>query len=241
MTIGTTPAMEARVGHVPRMRPPALRGKVHAACLPLVAAAGIVLVVLAPGAAARGSVAVYGACAVALFAASSAHHLLTSAGRPSRLAERADHAAIFLIIAGTYTPFVILGLGGATRVSVLTAIWVAAAGGAAVRLLACPAPRWLFALLYLTLGWIALSVLPRSSAAPGPGGRARLRRGRLLQPGGPCLRLAPPRPRPTRAGVPRGLPHPHGDRLRDPERGGVAPRVRGRLSRLSPAEARSAG
>lgn len=168
MTIGTTPAMEARVGHVPRMRPPALRGKVHAACLPLVAAAGIVLVVLAPGAAARGSVAVYGACAVALFAASSAHHLLTSAGRPSRLAERADHAAIFLIIAGTYTPFVILGLGGATRVSVLTAIWVAAAGGAAVRLLACPAPRWLFALLYLTLGWTALSVLPALLSGAGP-------------------------------------------------------------------------
>ncbi len=165
MAIGTAHAMGA-----PSVdpRPPRLRGMVHAASLPLVVAAAVVLTVLAPGAGARASVAVYGVCAVALFAASSAHHLLSSAGRPSRLAQRADHAAIFLIIAGTYTPFVILGLDGATRAAVLASVWIAAVGGATVRLLARPAPTWLFVVLYLALGWTAVSVLPALLGGAGP-------------------------------------------------------------------------
>jgi hemolysin III len=146
---------------------PLLRGVVHAGALPLALAAGIVLVALAPGGGARMAVALYAASACALFAASAAYHLMPWSGRRRLILQRLDHAGIFAIIAGTYTPFVILGLEGTTRAVVLAVVWSVACAGILLRALWIPAPRWPFLILYLGLGWTAVMILPQLLAGAG--------------------------------------------------------------------------
>lgn len=151
----------------PRDRGPALRGLVHAAALPLTLAMGVVLVALAPSAGSRTAVALYAACACALFAASAAYHLTPWAGRRRRILGRVDRAGIFLLIAGTYTPFALLGLQGTTRVIALSAVWTAAIGGVLLRVVGRPIPRWLDVVLYLALGWTAVAIAPPLLAGAG--------------------------------------------------------------------------
>lgn len=140
---------------------PLLRGAIHAGALPLVLATGIVLVVLAPDPATRVALVLYGLCAAALFAASATYHLSRASGRSGQLLQRLDHAAIFLIIAGTYTPFLVVALSGVTQALALGFIWIAAAGGVVVRLTWGAAPRWFFVSLYVALGWTAVAVFPQ--------------------------------------------------------------------------------
>lgn len=144
-----------------------MRGKIHAGVVPLVAATGIVLVVLAPSTQARIAAALYAICALILFSASATHHLNRWSGRAAAAANRLDHAGIFLIIAGTYTPYVVLGLDGVTRVVVLGAVWAAALAGVALKLTSAPTPRWLSVALYITLGWMAALVFPQLLAGVG--------------------------------------------------------------------------
>jgi hemolysin III len=129
--------------------------------LPLVAATGVVIVALAPGGATRTSLLAYALCASALFATSTAHHLSRLDGWPGRMLQRLDHASIFLIIAGTYTPFVVVALGGATGTAFLVIVWSAALGGVVLRLAWPGAPRWLAVGLYVSLGWSAAFVFPQ--------------------------------------------------------------------------------
>lgn len=140
--------------------PPALRGHVHAAALPAVLAAGIVLVALAPTAGARVASALYLAAGCALFGASAAYHLLRRPGRAGRVLRRLDHSGIYLVIAGTYTPFAVLALGGAARAAVLAVVWGGALAGIALRFLWEGSPRWVEVPLFMVLGWTAAFVVP---------------------------------------------------------------------------------
>lgn len=146
---------------------PRLRGRIHAGVAPLVAATGIVLVVLAPSMEARLAAALYALCALTLFTASATHHLNRWSGRAGGAVHRLDHAGIFLIIAGTYTPYVVLGLEGTSRAVVLSAVWAAALAGVGLRLASAPTPRWLSVGLYITLGWTAALVFPQLLAGVG--------------------------------------------------------------------------
>ena len=137
----------------------------HAGTFPVAAAAGAVLVTLAPTWQARVAAAVYGAAGAALFGVSAAYHRSPPGSRRRDLLARLDHVSIMLMIAGTYTPLVVLALYGWTRLSVLAVVWGGAAAGILARLIWRPtwrpAPRWLITSLFIALGWVALSVLPQ--------------------------------------------------------------------------------
>jgi hemolysin III len=140
---------------------PKLRGWLHAVTSPLALGCAVVLIVLAPSWPARLAALAFGATAVAVFTTSAVYHRGTWSPRVERWLKRADHANIFLLIAGTYTPFAALALHGATRVAVLTAVWSVALLGVAFRFAWVDAPRWLYLVFYLGLGWAATLVVPQ--------------------------------------------------------------------------------
>jgi hemolysin III len=144
---------------------PRLRGMLHAVAFPVAAAAGAVLVTLAPTGPARFAAAVYGMAGMALFGVSAAYHRSPLGSRRRGLLARLDHVSILLMIAGTYTPLVLLALRGWTRLSVLAVIWGGTMAGILARLIWRsswrPAPRWLITSLFIALGWVAMFVLPQ--------------------------------------------------------------------------------
>jgi len=140
---------------------PRLRGWLHAGALPVTLIAGFVLVALGPTLQARLASAVYAITSALLFGISATYHRGTLGPRLAAFLRRADHANIYLIIAGTYTPFALLALDGAARVAVLSVIWGGALAGVLFRILWMNAPRWLYTVLYLALGWTAVFVMPQ--------------------------------------------------------------------------------
>jgi hemolysin III len=135
---------------------PHLRGWIHAATAPLTLAAGVVLVVLSPTATTRIGSAVFATSALVLFTVSAIYHRGTWSPRVWRFLRRFDHANIFLLIAGSYTPFTLLLLEGTERVVLLSVVWTGALLGVAFRVLWNDAPRWLYTPVYIALGWAAI-------------------------------------------------------------------------------------
>jgi hemolysin III len=135
---------------------PKLRGWMHAASAPLTLAAGIVLVVLSPTATSRIGSAVFATSALVLFTVSGIYHRGTWSPRVWRFLRRFDHANIFLLIAGSYTPFTLLLLEGTDRVVLLSVVWTGAVLGVLFRVFWNDAPRWLYTPIYMALGWAAV-------------------------------------------------------------------------------------
>ena len=148
---------------------PRLRGWLHAGTFPVVVVAGGVLVVLSPTPQARLSSAVYAVTAALLFGVSALYHRGTWGPRAHSVLKRLDHANIFLIIAGTYTPFTLLLLDPGSARTLLTFVWGGALAGVAFRVLWVGASRWLYTPVYLALGWVAVFWLPEFLAGGGPG------------------------------------------------------------------------
>ncbi|WP_420796051.1 PAQR family membrane homeostasis protein TrhA [Deinococcus cavernae] len=97
----------------------------------------------------------------ALYAASAAYHSFRGSERGLLWLRKLDHAGIFLLIAGSYTPVAYSGLHGFWRGGVLYGIWGIALAGIALKLLTMNLPRWISTLLYLGMGWLALALLPQ--------------------------------------------------------------------------------
>ena len=135
---------------------PKLRGWLHAATAPLTLAAGVVLIVLSPDAATRTGSAIFAASALVLFTVSAVYHRGTWSPKVWGFLRRFDHANIFLLIAGSYTPFTLLLLEGRDRTVLLTVVWVGAALGILFRIFWAGAPRWLYTPIYIGLGWAAI-------------------------------------------------------------------------------------
>ena len=135
---------------------PHLRGWIHAGTFPLALAAGIVLVCLAPTGTARLGAAVFGLTAVMLFGTSAVYHRGTWSPRVQGVLKRLDHSNIFLIIAGTYTPFALLLLPPEQSRTLLLIVWSGALAGVLFRVLWVGAPRWLYTPVYVALGWVAV-------------------------------------------------------------------------------------
>jgi hemolysin III len=135
---------------------PKLRGWLHAATAPLTLAAGIVLIALSPNAATRVGSAIFAASALVLFTVSAVYHRGTWSPRVWAFLRRFDHANIFLLIAGSYTPFTLLLLDGRDQTVLLTVVWVGAALGILFRIFWAGAPRWLYTPIYIGLGWAAI-------------------------------------------------------------------------------------
>ncbi len=154
----TDPVEDARttVGDVVRSVKPHLRGWLHAGTFPVALAAGIVLVVLAQGTRETVATAVYATSAALLFGVSAIYHRGSWSAKAERRLKRLDHSNIFLIIAGTYTPFSVILLGKDGGTTLLWIVWLAAIGGIAFRVLWVGAPRWLYTPVYLGLGWVAV-------------------------------------------------------------------------------------
>lgn len=146
---------------------PKLRGWLHAGTFPVALAAGAGLVALAPSTQARVSSAVFALTAAQLFGVSALYHRGRWSPRAGAVLRRLDHASIFLIIAGTYTPFTILLLEPADARILLTLVWVGALAGVAFRVLWVGAPRWLYVPVYVALGWAAAFWLPQFASRSG--------------------------------------------------------------------------
>ncbi len=138
---------------------PLLRGWLHLGAAPLALVAGIFMVALAPTLAGRLSFAVFTLTAVLLFGTSAVYHRGNWSDRTRAILRRMDHANIFLIIAGTYTPLTVLLLDGRTQVVVLTLVWAGAILGLLFRVLWLGAPRWMYVPIYLALGWVAIGFI----------------------------------------------------------------------------------
>lgn len=146
---------------------PRLRGWIHAGTTPLALASAIVLVVLADPGAERVSCAVFGLTTLLLFGTSAVYHRGTWSPRAAATLRRMDHANIFLIIAGTYTPLAVILLPPDTATVLLAIVWTGAVAGVLARVLWLGAPRWLYVPLYLALGWVAVGYIGQFAAAGG--------------------------------------------------------------------------
>jgi hemolysin III len=139
---------------------PKLRGWLHLVTAPLALAGGIVLVVLSPTASTRWGSAVFALSALMLFGVSAIYHTGTWSPRVWAFLRRFDHANIFILIAGTYTPITLILLDGTQRVVLLTTVWTCAILGVLFRVFWTDAPRWLYTPIYIGMGWAALFFLP---------------------------------------------------------------------------------
>ncbi|WP_240810089.1 hemolysin III family protein [Actinomadura sp. WMMA1423] len=145
---------------------PRLRGWLHLGAFPAVLVAGLVLVALGPSPQARLASAVYVATSGMLFGISGTYHRQRS-HRLIEVLRRFDHANIYLIIAGTYTPFAVVALDGGVRLAVLVIVWTGAIAGVVFRTTWIGAPRFLYVSLYIVLGWVAVLFLPQFLSGAG--------------------------------------------------------------------------
>ena len=127
----------------------------------IVAAIGtLVLLIVEHGNAAREvSLAVYGLSLTLLFGASAAYHLAPLREKGIAILRRLDHSAIYLLIAGTYTPFCVLAFSGFWKWGLLAIIWSLAIVGIVVKMFMMHAPRWLSAGTYVVMGWLCLAAI----------------------------------------------------------------------------------
>ncbi len=155
-TDAAAPTVSAHVAEVVAELKPRMRGWLHAATAPLALVGGILLVLLSPAGTPRTGSAIFAACALVLFSVSATMHRGGWSPRMELVLTRMDHASIFLLIAGSYTPFSLLLLEGQDRVVLLTVAWSGAALGIAFRLFCPGAPRWVYTPIYIALGWAAV-------------------------------------------------------------------------------------
>ncbi len=144
---------------------PRLRGVTHRVAFHVAAIAGAILVIEARAGRARVAAAIYALLLCAMFGVSATLHRASWGPRAFGWLRRADHATIFVCIAGTYTPFSLVGLGGdaGTRLALLA--W-SVCGLGVVRALAWPhAPRAVTSACFVAAGWVALAYLPELHAA----------------------------------------------------------------------------
>ena len=143
------------------LRPkPRLRGRLHEVAFIVAIPAGLVLLWIAPGPIARAAVAVYWVALLSQFGVSATYHLGHWSERAHLWLRRLDHATIFLLIAGTYTPFCLLALDGTASLVLLVVVWTGAIAGILTKLYRADL-NVLSGVFYLGLGWAAIFLLPR--------------------------------------------------------------------------------
>jgi hemolysin III len=148
---------------------PRLRGVLHQWTFAAALAAGVLLVLAAESARARIALAIYAFSVAALFGTSALYHRIDwrTVGARRRM-RRLDHTMIFVLIAGSYTPFALLVLHGTLGLVILVVAWSAAAAGAAFKLVWIDAPGWLVAGAYVAAGWIVVIAMPQLFDRLGP-------------------------------------------------------------------------
>ncbi|KAA3638484.1 MAG: hemolysin III family protein [Armatimonadetes bacterium] len=135
---------------------PLLRGWLHTITFPITVIAGVVLVATAPTTSAKVSSAIFVATAALLFGVSALLHRGHWTPRVESVLRRLDHADIYLIIAGTYTPIAVLALPPNQARLMLAIVWTGAIAGVFFRVFWITAPRWLSTTMYVVTGWVAI-------------------------------------------------------------------------------------
>jgi hemolysin III len=151
-------AIEDRLLSAPK---PRLRGVLHQWAFFASLVIGAVLVIVAPAGRGTLAAAIYAASVTSLFGVSALYHRIdwVSAGA-RRWMRRLDHTMIFVLIAGSYTPFALLVLDEPLATVMLIGVWAGAVAGSVMNLVWIDAPRWFVAVTYVLLGWVAVAALP---------------------------------------------------------------------------------
>lgn len=163
---------------------PRLRGVSHQFAFFASVVLGAGLVASASGARERAASAIFGVAVATMFGVSALYHRITWRPRARRLMRRLDHAAIYLLIAGTYTPFALLALSGAWRWTVLPIAWGGALVAIVYKLAWIDGPKWVSAILAVALGWVGVVALPQLWDHAGAAGVALLGAGGALYTAG---------------------------------------------------------
>ena len=144
---------------------PRLRGVLHQWAFPAALAAGAGLVLEANSPRARVATLIYALSVAGLLGTSALYHRVQWRSLTARRwMRRLDHTMIFVLIAGSYTPFALLTLHGTLGLVILVAVWTAALAGAVFKLVWIDAPGWLIASSYIAIGWVALAAAPDLTA-----------------------------------------------------------------------------
>jgi len=159
---------------------PRLRGVSHQYAFFVSLVCGVALILAASDGRARLAATVYAGAVSALLGTSALYHRVTWRPQARRWMRRLDHSMIFVLIAGTYTPVALLALSSTLGRTVLIVVWAGAGAGVLFELVWIDSPKWLFAGVYLALGWVSLVVLGELPGAIGWLGVAGLATGGLL-------------------------------------------------------------
>jgi hemolysin III len=168
---------------------PTWRGRLHQAAFFVAIPAGMALVAVARGTSARVAATIYACSLVGLFGASAAYHRLAHSPRSRRWLKRADHAMIFVLIAGTATPVALLALRPPWSVLLLIVVWGGAALGIALKMARVEGFRALTGTLYIVLGWAVVLVLPQLVRGLSPASLVLVLMGGLLYTTGAIVLL----------------------------------------------------
>lgn len=156
---------------LPAVTKPLLRGYLHAAAAVASTVIGTLLILAArPDVPKQVTIGVFAAASLLLFGTSATYHVGRWNPRVAARMRRFDHANIYVMIAGTYTPICFNLLGGWVRLAMLIAIWALAIAGVTLVTQSVRLPDWAVAVIYLGMGWLALAATPALAAAVGAGG-----------------------------------------------------------------------
>ena len=159
---------------------PRLRGVFHQYAFFASLVCGVALILCASAGRSTTAAAIYAGAVSALLGTSALYHRVTWRPRARRWMRRLDHSMIFVLIAGTYTPVALLALNSSLGRIVLIVMWAGAGAGVVFKLLWIDAPKWVFAVVYLALGWVSVVTIGQLPAAIGWLGLAGLAGGGLL-------------------------------------------------------------
>ena len=140
---------------------PRLRGVSHEVAFVAAVALGVVLIEHAHGLRPRVAAVAFAVSVAAMFGASALYHRVNWSPATRRWMRRLDHAMIYTLIAGTYTPFGLLVLHGSWRIVVLAVVWTGAATAVVLKLVWVDGPKWLAAVIGIGLGWVGVIVAPQ--------------------------------------------------------------------------------
>lgn len=153
---------------LPRVKPK-LRGVFHEVAFFVAVAVGIPLVLTAEGGKARVSAIVFASCVAACFGASALYHRPTWQPRARSWLARLDHAGIYLLIAGTYTPFGLLVFSRTWEITVLTIVWTGSGIAILLKLFWPAVPKRASAGIGIGLGWVCVVAFSQLLKLPATG------------------------------------------------------------------------
>ena len=159
---------------------PRLRGVLHQYTFFVALIGGAVLIALSHDGRTRLAMSVYAFSVAGLLGTSALYHRREWTNRARMWMRRLDHSMIFVLIAGTYTPFALLVLHGGIATAILITVWAGALAGIVLNLVWVTAPKPVTAAAYITIGWVAVAAMPQLAHAIGPVGVGLILGGGIL-------------------------------------------------------------